>query len=470
MNGRLRVTAAALTLGMSASFGLSLGQGVAYADRPPPIDMGRLPAGDPAAPPDPTEPKPNVACADIQRGGDGPTIPQPQRALDLPHAWQFSTGAGQLVAVIDTGVSPHSRLPGLIPGGDYVQAGGDGLQDCDVHGTIVAGLIAATRTPDQGFSGVAPDAQIMSIRQTSDKFTLKGRSREERPEDLPGYGNIDALASAVRRAADRGASVINISLVSCVPGSYQLPDQALGAALRYATVEKNVVVVAAAGNMDQTSKCQAGNPDVSPLDPSADLWNRLTTNVTPARFDDYVLTVGSIGPNGHPSDFTVPGPWVDIAAPGEGIVSLDPTSGGTITGKGDQGKVSSLQGTSFAAPYVSGVVALVRQRFPELSAQDVMKRLKATAHAPAEGWNPYIGYGAVDPVAALTNQVPDTPLQAKQPSPAQSVQLPVPAPPPPPDNLARNVALIGTGIIGTGLILGYLASFPIRRRFGVRED
>ncbi|NEW47472.1 type VII secretion-associated serine protease mycosin, partial [Nocardia cyriacigeorgica] len=68
------------------------------------------------------------------------------------------------------------------------------------------------------------------------------------------------------------------------------------------------------------------------------------------------------------------------------------------------------------------------------------------------------------------NEVSDAPLQAKQPSPAQSIQLPVPAPPPPPDNLARNVALIGTGIIGGGLILGYLASFPIRRRFGVRED
>ncbi|WP_324190469.1 type VII secretion-associated serine protease mycosin [Nocardia cyriacigeorgica] len=471
MNGRLRVTAAALTLGFSASFGLSLGQGVAYADRPPPIDMGKLPAGDPAVPPEPTEQKSNTPCASTQRGGDGPTIPGPQRALDLPHAWKFSRGAGQTIAVIDTGVTPHPRLPGLMPGGDYVAAGGDGLQDCDAHGTVVAGLIAASQVDGQGFSGVAPDARILSIRQTSSKFQKKGRSTEQRPEDPPdGYGNIDALASAVRRAADRGVSVINISLVLCVPGSHNPADSALGAALRYATVEKNVVVVAAAGNKDQTSKCGAGNPDIDPLDPTADLWENLSTNVTPARYDDYVLTVGSIGPDGQPSDFTVPGPWVDIAAPGEGIVSLDTLTDGTIVAKGDADKITTLQGTSFAAPYVSGVVALVRSRFPHLTAQEVIKRLQATAHAPAEGWNPFIGYGAVDPVAALTNEVPDTPLQAKQPSPAKSIQLPVPAPPPPPDHLARNVALIGTGIIGGTLVLGYLASFPIRRRFGVRED
>ncbi|MCV7093500.1 peptidase S8, partial [Mycobacterium interjectum] len=63
--------------------------------------------------------------------------------LDLAEMWRFGRGAGQRVAVIDTGVSPHPRLPDLIGGGDYVVAGGDGLSDCDAHGTIVASLIAA---------------------------------------------------------------------------------------------------------------------------------------------------------------------------------------------------------------------------------------------------------------------------------------------------------------------------------------
>lgn len=118
---------------------------------------------------------------------------------------------------------------------------------------------------------------------------------------------------------------------------------------------------------------------------------------------------------------------------------------------------------------MSGVAALVRARFPELSALEVVERIQATAHAPAEGWNPYVGYGAVDPVAALTAEVGDT-LPPKRPSPSKSVQLAVPAPAPPPDHSARDVALIGSGTIAALLALGLLASFPIRRRFGVSDD
>ncbi|WP_431964153.1 type VII secretion-associated serine protease mycosin [Nocardia sp. bgisy134] len=457
----------AVALGLSASIGL--GQGTAYADRPPPINPALLPPGDPAVPPEKTEQKANNPCVSTQSGGDGPLIPLPQRSLDLPRAWEFSRGSGQVVAVIDTGVARHPRLPGLEPGGDYVAEGGDGTSDCDAHGTAVAGIIAAEQIDGQGFSGVAPDARILSIRQTSKLFQVAGRSQEQRPEDPPeGYGRIEALASAVRRAADMGATVINISLVACVAGSTSPNDGPLGAALQYAAIERDVVVVVAAGNKED--KCQAGNPDVNPLDPGGDLWQKLSTNVTPARFDDYVLAVGSIDQNGQPSQFTVPGPWVDIAAPGENIVSLDTNSNGTANGTiGKQNQPSPMQGTSFAAPYVSGVAALVRARFPELSALEVIKRLQATAHAPAEGWNPFLGYGAVDPIAALTNAVPNQ-LPPKRPSPAQNQQLAVPAPPPPPDNRARDVALIGSGTIAGLLLLGYLASFPIRRRFGVASD
>ena len=62
--------------------------------------------------------------------------------LNLQEAWQFGRGAGQKVAVIDSGVSPHPRFQHLIPGGDYIM-GGDGLSDCDAHGTIVASMIGA---------------------------------------------------------------------------------------------------------------------------------------------------------------------------------------------------------------------------------------------------------------------------------------------------------------------------------------
>ncbi|GAA5067403.1 type VII secretion-associated serine protease mycosin [Nocardia callitridis] len=462
MNRTLRVAAAAAAVGFSASFGL--GQGVAFADRPPPVDAGQLPSGDSPAPPKKTELGTNSVCTSTRKGGDGPGVPPAQQALDLARAHEFSTGAGQLVAVIDTGVQHHSRLPNLQGGGDYVSTS-DGTDDCDAHGTFVAGIIGASAAP--GFSGVAPDANILAIRQYSSQYQEEGTSRGQRPEDPPkGYGPIETLGSAIRRAADLGASVINLSLVMCNPGD--IKDGGVGAALQYAAVEKDVVVVTAAGNKEET--CQAGNPGLDPLHPDTDGWNTVTTNVTPARYDQYALSVGSIDANGQPSKFSVPGPWLGVAAPGEGIVSLNPRDpNGTADGTVKEGKEDTLQGTSFASPYVAGLAALVRSRYPELSAAQVIRRIEATAHAPAEGWNPYVGYGAIDPIAALTSEVPET-IHDKKPTPPLSKQLAVPAPPPPPDNLARNVALIGTASILTLLILGYLASFPIRRKFGLSDD
>ncbi|WP_446224429.1 type VII secretion-associated serine protease mycosin [Nocardia sp. IBHARD005] len=465
-----RLTAVALVVGLNAGFGL---YGTAHADRPPAIDPGMLPAGDPAAPPDKTEKGSgaNGLCFRTQASNSLAVIPTSQRSLDLDRAWQFSRGAGQLVAVIDTGVQPHPRLPDLWAGGDYVAAGGNGTEDCDVHGTVVAGIIGATQVEGHGFSGVAPESRILSIRQTSSLYQTEGAGRDKTPEDRPdGYGKVSSLASAIVRAADFGASVINISLVSCLPASpADVPAfRALGAAVRYAAVERDAVIISAAGNTDDA--CKSSNPGTDPLKPTQDLWSTIRTYVNPAWYDDYVLSVGAIGADGAPSSFSVPGPWVGIAAPGEGITSLDARTTGISDGKYDnQGKYMAYSGTSFASPYVAGVAALVRDRFPDLTAKQVIQRLQATAHAPAEGWNPYIGYGAVDPVAALTNEVPKE-LPPKQAIPARSQQLAVPAPPPPADNTARNVALIGSGAIGLILVLGVLASFPIRRKFGMSAD
>ncbi|MGQ4597294.1 type VII secretion-associated serine protease mycosin [Nocardia sp. R6R-6] len=472
-----QVGAAACVLAFSASigFGATTGSPFAHADKPAVSPNTAPPPGNPAAPPDKTERASNTPCVGTGSGGDGPSIPAAQLSLDLEHAWQFSRGAGQLVAVIDTGVARHPRLPGLIGGGDYVSST-DGTEDCDAHGTLVAGLIAATKIDRQGFSGVAPEAQILTIRQTSKLYQKEGANRDKGPDALPaGYGTTRTMASAIVRAADMGATVINVSEVACRATSEPFEDTDLGAAVRYAAIEKNVVVVVAAGNLDDS--CNGTNPVIDPLDPAADPWSKVNLNVSPARYDDYVLSVGSIDQNGQPSKFTVPGPWLGVAAPGENITSLDPlfhdaNSKGTAVQVGSirqQGQLGSIQGTSFATPLVSGVAALVRARFPELSALEVIKRIEATAHAPAEGWNPYVGYGAVDPVAALTAEVSNA-LPPKRPSQPKSVQLAVPAPAPPPDHRARNVALIGSGAIAALLVLGMLASFPIRRRFGVSDD
>lgn len=89
--------------------------------------------------------KQNAYCTEVGvlPGTDFQLQPKYMEMLNLNEAWQFGRGDGVKVAVIDTGVTPHPRLPRLIPGGDYVMAGGDGLSDCDAHGTLVASMIAA---------------------------------------------------------------------------------------------------------------------------------------------------------------------------------------------------------------------------------------------------------------------------------------------------------------------------------------
>ena len=103
------------------------------------------------------------------------------------------------------------------------------------------------------FSGIAPDATIVSIRQSSNKF---------RAVDNPsgtGFGDVDTLGGAVRTAADMGSTVINVSSVACLPANGGLDDRPLGAALAYAVDVKNVVVVAAAGNVGGPGQCPEQN-------------------------------------------------------------------------------------------------------------------------------------------------------------------------------------------------------------------
>ena len=459
----VHVALAATLVGLCAAVGTPS----AAASGPPPIDAGALPPNSKPSPPMPAEPA--TACASTQ-STTSPATPAAQQFLGVENAWRFSRGAGQKVAVIDTGVAQHARLPGLEGGGDFVSPG-DGTTDCDAHGTAVAGLIAGQPSGSDGFAGMAPDAQIMSIRQTSETYRYKGtQPNPDDPKNGGGVGRVDTLASAVRHAADEGATVINISEVACKAGS-SLSDGALGAAVQYAAEQRDAVIVASSGNND-ASDCKSGNPGIDPMNPAADLWDKINTTVTPAWYDQYVLSVGSVNLNGEASPFTVAGPWVGVAAPGEQIVSLDPNGNGLMNGTIGQNGPQQLAGTSFAAPYVSGLAALVRSRYPGLSAAEVIKRLEATAHPPAEGWNPSLGFGVIDPVAALTNEVDPAMALDKKPTTTAGTarQLPVPAAPPAPDNTARNIALIGTGVVAMLLVLGYLASFPIRRRLGVRED
>ncbi|TCN57293.1 membrane-anchored mycosin MYCP [Rhodococcus sp. SMB37] len=458
MTRRRRLTPACLvaTLIVAISTGAAVGPATAA---PPVPDSGLLPAGDEPAAPEPAEQR-NL-CTRGRTVADDPQRPLAQRIMDFERVWPLTRGAGQVVAVIDTGVNRHPRLPRVTPGGDYV-ATDDGTVDCDAHGTLVAGLIAAQPVEGSGFAGGAPDVEVIAIRQSSRNYSDRSAGDEEAAQNSPGYGDVRTLASAVRHAADLGATVINISEVACTLASDGIADGPLGAAVQYATDVEDAVVVAAAGNKDV---CPAWNPPAAnPLDPHADPWDSITTIASPAWYDDYVLTVGWVEADGTPSDESVPGPWVDVAAPGSGIVSLDPFSDGLIDAQiSTQGPVL-LSGTSFSAPLVSATVALVRARHPHLDARAVMDRIESTAHAPAEGWNPRVGHGIVDPLAAVT-----APLLTERDDPATPKQIAGPTPVDPPDPTPRYVAWgAGAAVLGM-LVFALMAALPFRERARRRE-
>lgn len=443
------------------AFTSAIGQPGAMAADPVPNNPSMLPPADTTK----IERKSNVPCNGAVAASDGPQVPASQQYLDFRSVWKFTRGEGQKVAVIDTGVAHHPRLPNLIGGGDFVGST-DGTEDCDVHGTLVAGLIAAKPEEGSGFAGGAPGAQILSIRQSSAKYGPAGRTDEdpEKAANSEGAGNVLTLAAAIRSAADQNATVINISEVACRSASAGMGDydKYLGAAVNYAVTVQDAVVVAAAGNVG-SGGCDNQNPPLDPLNPADDTSDSVVTLASPAWHDDYVLTVGRVNADGTPSEESLAGPWVDVAAPGTALVSLKPGSGELTrnTFDGTSGQTHPVSGTSFSAPFVSATAALVRARFPELSALQVMARIEATAHAPAEGWNPVVGHGVVDPRAAVTANLPADVTQEETP---QSVDIAAPTPPATPDPRPRTVALASVGTLAALLILGVLGSFPLRRR------
>jgi membrane-anchored mycosin MYCP len=247
----------------------------------------------------------------------------------------------------------------------------------------------------------------------------------------------------------------------------------LQAAIHYAVNVKDDVVVAAAGNLlsgggangapdqngQQASKCQNVPQNDNPNP------NQVNQVQVPPVYADDVMSVASVDPTtGAPSPFTVWGPWVTIAAPGQGITSVDPGKDGTgLSNKTlDQGKPVDMQGTSFAAPYVAGVVALVRSRYPSLNARQVMYRIEATAQHPSgpNGRNTQVGYGIINPVAALTAVIPG---QNGVPMPRNSeihAVLPMAAVK---DWTPMRVALLGT-VAAIALLLATLFVVRSRRR------
>jgi membrane-anchored mycosin MYCP len=430
------------------------------ADYPTPRDFGR--------PDRPYEQK--TACIQtrfpsLDQGVVLPNKPWGQNLLRFDDLHDFATGKGQTVVVIDTGVNRHDFLGDrLSGGGDYVVDGGDGLADCDGHGTEVAGIIAANpANPEIGFKGIAPDANIVSIRQSSANFA--GKDPNDPNSQERNAGNLLTLAQAIVRAADRApGGVINMSVDNCRRADAGLisdPEMQVHAALKYAVEVRDAVPVVSAGNLNEDQGCdQQNGPDA----------NRPTTIVTPPWFSDYVLSVAAMHRDGNPAEFSVQGPWVSVAAPGTDIISLDPGNPSGLANRiiTKENKLVPIQGTSFAAPYVAGLAALVRERFPELSARQVMDRIMATAAHPAAtgGRDTLVGYGMINPIGALTTMVP--PEQGIPPDGRINIPF-VMHPPVERDWTPMTVALVGTAS-GVGLLLITLFVVHTVRRIRRREQ
>ena len=252
--------------------------------------------------------------------------------------------ADVVVAVLDTGVSPHDELSAaLLPGQNFTSSPGGTTDSSDRqgHGTHVAGTVAADL--GSGVEGVAVGAKVLPVKVLGDD----------------GSGSSAWINAGIIWAADQGADVINMSL----GGQYS--STVYDAAVAYAR-SKGVTVVAAAGNSNTSAIFM---PAAAPG----------------------VIGVSATDQNGAKASFSNYGSYVDVAAPGVGIVSTYP--GNDFAG---------MSGTSMASPHVAGVVALMEAAAPAITPDQVQQALTASAtDLGVAGRDDVYGYGQVDAVRAV---------------------------------------------------------------------
>ncbi|MFJ5548996.1 type VII secretion-associated serine protease mycosin [Streptomyces sp. NPDC093225] len=370
-----------------------------------------------------------VAVAVLAAGGCGAAVADGIRdrqwglaALHARQAWRTTQGAGVTVAVLDTGVDgTHPDLRGaVLPGKDLIGFGaGRGDRPWARHGTAMAGIIAGRgHGPgrDQGVLGIAPAAEVLPVRVILEEGDPgRARARERKG---------GALAEGIRWAADHGADVINLSLGDDSETAHH--EAAEDEAVQYA-LAKGVVVVASAGNGGQDG-------------------DRVSY---PAAYPG-VIAVTAVDRAGTKAPFSTRHWYADVSAPGVDIVIADP----------DRHYYEGW-GTSAAAAWVSGTVALIRAAHPGLSPAQIGRLLADTARdRPAGGRDDARGHGLVDPAAALDAAArlrPEPPQPT--PSPAAATYFGpgperVPAPQPARRLSAAAVAGAGALLLAAALVLG----------------
>ncbi|MER7175425.1 type VII secretion-associated serine protease mycosin [Streptomyces mesophilus] len=284
-------------------------------------------------------------------------------ALDAERAWATTKGRGITVAVLDTGVDgTHPDLEdNVLQGKDMIGFGArQGDKAWARHGTNMAGIIAGHgHGPGRadGVLGIAPEAKILPVRvilEDGDKSRTKARNTRG-----------TALADGIRWAADHGADVINMSLGDDSESAHA--DAREDAAVQYA-LRKGAVVVASAGN-------------------GGEKGDHISY---PAAYPG-VIAVTAVDRYGARASFSTRRWYATVSAPGDDIVMAGPDR-----------EYYKGWGTSAAAAFASGAVALVRAAHPDLGPAQIKRLLEDTAEdSPSGGRDDSFGYGFIDPVAAI---------------------------------------------------------------------
>ncbi|GAA1409043.1 hypothetical protein AUR04nite_23310 [Glutamicibacter uratoxydans] len=346
------------------------------------------------------------------------------KSLGIAEAQKETKGEGVKVAIIDTGIdASHRDLKGAVVGGADMSGSGEANGEKPIgimseHGTLVATLLAGRGNNQQEIDRIKSENQRLKSAWEQEKKNVEENNKDEDKEhkdvpeeptyeDVPepgkgkngvlgvapkaellsvslwmGEGNPSGISveqqipRAVKWAVDNGASVINMSLGSTSPAWPESWDEAF----KYAE-EHDVVIVAAAGNRSGGMN-QVGAPATIPG----------------------VLTVAGVDENGKASqDSSTEGISIGVAAPAEKLVGGLPDNG-----------YARWSGTSGAAPLVAGVAALIRSKYPDMSANQVINRILKTAKdTGAPGTDNLYGYGILDANAAVNAAVPivkDNPL------------------------------------------------------------
>jgi minor extracellular protease Epr len=261
-------------------------------------------------------------------------------SIQAPNAWHSNyTGKNVKVAVIDSGIFPHNDL--TIAGGKSFVSYTNSYNDDNGHGTHIAGVIAA-KNNDIGVVGVAPDSKLFAVKVLNNK----------------GVGLLSDVLSGIDWAITNKMDIINLSLGSMDHSS--ILQETINRASN-----SGILVVAAAGN--------DGNS------------NGIGDNVSyPARYDS-VIAVAATDSQNKRASFSSTGGAVDFASPGVNILSTFLNN-----------QYVTYSGTSMAAPFVTGDLALLKEMYPTMPNKDLVEQLKKRAvDLGTRGWDPLYGNGLI---------------------------------------------------------------------------